>query len=467
MKLVVTLLILTIAVLVVLRAAYWCWGPHKRVPRYRVRYLRLRLRLRLYPGRGHATVFELWLRWSRFAAYRRSKRSRMLLGWWQRILAGCYAWSIFIGRAHYRHGLRVPLEEHVLFVGPPRGGKTGVLASVIMQYPGPVLVQLDQGRRVPADLRPAGRRRPGAHVQPAGHRQRPLHVPLEPDRRCADPQVAIRRADAFSQAVSMGGVEDASFWTAKASDYLRAFFHAAALAGGDMRLVASWVLTDNPGDAEQILAGHGAEQWAAQIAEMRGAANKTVHTIKMTMSRSLAFLSDPRLAQAVLPAPGTGLDIPAFLAQSGALYMIAESRNDDASPVAALFACLANEVRFTAELMGSTMPGGRLDPPLLMALDEIVQTCPVPLPSWLSDAGGKGIQILVVTHGTGQLKSRWQDNGAQVILDTCGTQVWLPGITDTDTLDKASKLCGQAALYEHTTKPARSVAERRDGTPGG
>jgi type IV secretory pathway TraG/TraD family ATPase VirD4 len=78
-----------------------------------------------------------------------------------------------------------------------------------------------------------------------------------------------------------------------------------------------------------------------------------------------------------------------------------------------------------------------------------VQTCPVPLPSWLSDAGGKGIQILTVTHGTGQLRSRWQHNGAQVILDTCGTQIWLPGITDTDTLDKAGKLCGQAALYEH------------------
>jgi type IV secretion system protein VirD4 len=184
----------------------------------------------------------------------------------------------------------------------------------------------------------------------------------------------------------------------------------------------------------------------------------------MTMSRSLAFLYDPQLAQAVLPAPGTGLDIPGFLARAGALYMIAESRNDDASPVAALFACLANEVRFTAELTGSAMPGGRLDPPLLMALDEIVQTCPVPLPSWLSDAGGKGIQILVVTHGTGQLKSRWQDNGAQVILDTCGTQIWLPGITDTDTLDKASKLCGQAGLYEHT-RP-RGLSGRRDRYPG-
>ncbi len=264
--------------------------------------------------------------------------------------------------------------------------------------------------------------------------------------------MAIRRADAFSQAIAMGGVDDASFWTAKASDYLRAFFHAAALAGGDMRLVARWVLADQPEEAEQILAEHGLEDWAAQIAELRGEAHKTAHTVRMTMSRALSFMHDPQLAQAVLPAPGAGLDIPQFLARSGTLYMIAEARDNDASPVAALFACLANEVRFTAELTGSTMPGGRLDPPLLMALDEIVQTCPVPLPSWLSDAGGKGIQILTVTHGTGQLRSRWQHNGAQVILDTCGTQIWLPGITDTDTLDKASKLCGQAALYEHAPR---------------
>ena len=45
---------------------------------------------------------------------------------------------------------------------------------------------------------------------------------------CQDPAVAIRRADGFAHAVSMGSVEDASFWTSKASDYLRALFCAAA-----------------------------------------------------------------------------------------------------------------------------------------------------------------------------------------------------------------------------------------------
>jgi type IV secretion system protein VirD4 len=43
------------------------------------------------------------------------------------------------GRAHHRHGLRVPLEEHVLVMAPPRTGKTAFLADVILRYPGPVI----------------------------------------------------------------------------------------------------------------------------------------------------------------------------------------------------------------------------------------------------------------------------------------------------------------------------------------
>ena len=77
-----------------------------------------------------------------------------------------------------------------------------------------------------------------------------------------------------------------------------------------------------------------------------------------------------------------------------------------------------------------------------------MQTCPVPLPTWLADSGGKGIQLIPVTHGEAQLRSRWQHNGAQVVLDTCGVKIWLPGISDTGTLKMASDLCGHAALKE-------------------
>src|SRR6266446_4242408 len=131
------------------------------------------------------------------------------------------------------------------------------------------------------------------------------------------------------------------------------------------------------------------------------------------MSRALAFMADPDLAACVLPAPGTGFDIPAFLYDAGTLYMIAEAVSEDA-PVAPLFAAMASEIHWIA-----------------------AQICHVPLPSWLSDSGGKGIQVCAVVHGEAQLAERWGEHGRQVVLDTSSVKIFLPGITDTTTLQAA------------------------------
>jgi hypothetical protein len=57
-------------------------------------------------------------------------------------------------------------------------------------------------------------------------------------------------------------------------------------------------------------------------------------------------LCDPALAACVLPDDGQSLDIPGFLRETGTLYLIAETRGQDA-PVAPLFACLASEIHHT------------------------------------------------------------------------------------------------------------------------
>ena len=59
--------------LLLLAALRWCLLPHTRIPHFRVPYLRLRVHLRLHPGRGHATTFQLWLRWGRLAAFREGR----------------------------------------------------------------------------------------------------------------------------------------------------------------------------------------------------------------------------------------------------------------------------------------------------------------------------------------------------------------------------------------------------------
>ena len=434
-------------VLIVAAFASWAFLPARYLPGNRARHLRIRLHLRLHPGKGFAHIVSLWLRWGRLAMLRRSARIRPALPLRYRI-ADPAEHSVFLGRAHYRHRLHVPLEEHLLVMSPPRMLKTAFLADVILRYPGPVL---------------ATTTKPDVYALTAAVRsqQGPVHV-FNPQRiggvpstfrwnpvdGCQDPATAIRRADAFAFAVSHKGVEDGSFWSAKASDYLRGYFCAAALAQYDLRAVAAWVSGADPDVPERILAAAGAHQWAQTLAELRSEAHKTTATVRMVMSRALAFMADPDLAACVLPAPGTGFSIPEFLYDTGTVYLIAEAVSEQA-PVAPLFAAMATEIHYAAAQIGQASPSGRLDPSLLMGLDEVTQICPVPLPSWLADSGGKGIQIAAVVHGEAQLAERWGDHGRQIVLDTSSVKLFLPGITDTTTLQAASTLCGQASWKIH------------------
>ena len=170
-----------------LTAVKWAFLAGRRLPRHRVRYLRLRLRLRLHPGKGHATVFELWWRWGRLAMFRHARRTRPSLTSGQRAAAP-------------RVGVLVTGRPRAL---PARaaasaGGARGHLQPAARRQdrlagpghpalPRPGAVHHHQARRVRADQRRPRRPRPGARVQPAGHRRRAVHVPVEPARRLPGP----------------------------------------------------------------------------------------------------------------------------------------------------------------------------------------------------------------------------------------------------------------------------------------
>ena len=457
----------------------WALIPNKRLPRHRVRHMRLRARLRLHPGPGHATVLELWLRWGRLAAARRARRSRRSLPLLTRWFRPSQT-SVLVGRAHYGHALRVPVEEHVIYIAPPRTGKSGALAEIIANYPGPVVATTTRG-----DL----------HALTAAARadRGPVHV-FNPQQLadvastmrwdvlagCEDPATAIRRAQPLSAIGAFKG-EGEEFWAAATAMWLQTLLHVAALRRGTMDLVHYWALQKAPQDFLKALPGAGgeAERWGALVRDqMTSAATKTTDTIRYMVAANLGFMVDPVLRAAVTPGPGM-FSPREFVRDGGTLYLIAESRDERPSPVAGLFAALVTEIYHEAALAAAKMPGGRLDPPMLWALDEITQTCPLPLPSLLADAGGRGVQIMPVVHGAAQLRARWGTEGARTILDTCGTKVFLPGISDPDTLGMASKLSGLIAArerarergHEHETRhPVMTedmisrLPARRDGT---
>jgi len=452
------------AVLVLLAFARWAFVPPRHVPRWRVATMRLRIRLWLHPGRGFAWLPELWWRWGRLASFRESDRCRPGLSLWARALHPS-AHSVFIGRAHYRHGLRAPIQENWTIVGRSRSGKSGWLAKVIIWFRGAVvsattktdLFMLTSGLRALS-----GRPVYVFNPQRLGGAAARSTVRFDPVPGCEDESVAMRRGAALTDAVRVQGTEDDGFWNDQAAAMMPALLCAAALGGLDLRAPCRWVLSGDTRDAERILRAHGRGTWADTIAQLRGEATKTGATVRMVLVAALKFMADPALAECALPGPDGGFDIGEFLCWQGTLYLIADQRSDT-SPVAPLFACLVGEIHWVACQLGSGLRGGRMDPPLLLQLDEVTRICPIPVPALLADSGGRGITMMIACQGLAQLEERWGKAATRSVLDT-SNQLYVSGIADPDTLKMASDLC-DTATYRARGKDGE-YADYPVATPG-
>ena len=306
---VAVLALIGLAVLALLgRGLVWAYVPHRQLPGNRVRHNRLRLRLRLHPGRGHATVFALWLHWGRFAAFRSSGRTRRSLSIRQRIAAGSLAYCIVVGRAHHRHGVRVPLEEHVLVMAPPRSGKTGWLARVIIHYPGPVLSTTTRPDVYALTSGLRSRRGPIAVFNPQGIGGITATSTFRwsPVEGCEDRAVAIRQGGRLRQRPAAGRRKQVL------SD-LRAGLPAGDVPRGRARRrrhAARGAVGKDRHQGRRARgrgnpAQHGAPDWANELAQLRGKAEKTNATNEMVMGQMIGFMADPALAEAVLPAGTT------------------------------------------------------------------------------------------------------------------------------------------------------------------
>ena len=377
--------------------------------------------------------------------------------------------SVMLGRAQLGFPVRLPCEEHAVVIAPPRTYKSALLAKIILRYQGPVLSTTTR-----ADLyrnTERARRRLGGTVHtfnPQGIGRVPSTFAFDviggtpEDRGCLDIATAIRRADAFAYAVSAQGMEDGAFWASKTSGYLRAMFYGAAYArsqGANFGLadVARWALTERSEQAEDILKDAGAGHWSEELRQLRGQAQKTAETIRMYLSQALQFMADPALAAAVSPRPGEApFDLQGFATSHDTLYMIAQGQ-DEHSPMAGLFACLASEIHYAAGMVGSFTDTGRLPRPMLLALDEVCQIVPVPLASWMADSGGKGIQIAAVGHGEAQFRAKYGASSARQIFDCAGLTAVLPGITDPETLRSVSQACGSIHMKHYRSDNYTSV----------
>jgi type IV secretion system protein VirD4 len=355
-------------------------------------------------------------------------------------------------------------RQSVIVFAPTQSHKTtGLVVPALLEWKGPVLAT-----SVKTDLL----------ADTVAHRQTlgdvmifdpALVTGMEPSR--ATPlwgagtwRGAMRVAHWLASAAKTGsgGLEDADFWYAAAEKLLAPLLFAAASTGRTMESVVRWL--DEGPDANDALieelltdAGEPAAKRAWQATQNREERQRS--SVYTTAEMIVAAFADPRVAEETKGADYS----PAALLDGGAntLYLCAPLHEQER--LRTVFSMLVQEVLAVVyETVAAT--GKPLDPPLLLALDELANIAPIPnLAEIASTGAGQGVQLLSVFQDLAQVSSRY-GRQASTIVNNHRATVLGSGISDPDTLSYVSRVLGAGEFEQRS----RSTGEkgRRSETEG-
>ncbi len=415
--------------------------------------LRTRARRRRYPRRivGTAVRADVVTLASDRALVRRARTLRPSLA---RPTAADVGY--LLGRCHGEQ-VWASVEDSILVLGPPRSGKgMHVVINAILDAPGAVVTTSTRPDNLAATITARRRRGPVAVFDPQ-HTASGVHGTLRwsPLRGCEDPLTAMIRATGFAAAtgLSAGGVESGGFWEGKTRVALQALLHAGALGDRPAMDLFTWsVEASRAADAVAILRSdpRAAPGWAESLDAVIHGDPRSRESVWMGVAQALACLADPRVLEAVTPGPGEDFDPVAFLTGNGTLYLLATGAG--ARTAWPLVAAFVEDLVETARHLAAAAPAARLDPPLLLALDEIGNLAPLPsLPVLMAEGGGTGITTMPVLQSMSQARSRWGASAAGTIWDAAIVKVVLGGASDASDLRDLSALIGERDETTDTT----------------
>lgn len=340
--------------------------------------------------------------------------------------------------------LYVTNEDGTLRIAGPRAGKTLSLACHGIDAPGAVITtstRLDLAEMIHQARSAKGR----VHIfNPAGLGDLASTVRWRVLDGCEDFATAMRRAaDLIPESTGEG-----ERWDNQARRILAILLNAAALDGRGMRDVMRWVYDSTSKEAlaeivDGLLAAPiGGRDRVGAITSHWKTNDRTKSSITTTMMLPLAWMADDR-ARTLGDAPADDpdlLNITDLIERSETLHLIGHEDQTGLSP---LIGALVAEIGHAARTLAARKPGGRLDPPLTMLLDEAALTCPVPLDRWTADMGGRGVTLHICAQSLAQLRARWGDNGAATIVANVTALLWFGGSASADDLKDISLLTGE------------------------
>jgi len=252
---------------------------------------------------------------------------------------------------------------------------------LVLAAPGPALVSSTKPDIVELTWTARSQLGPCRVVDPLGVTAGLPALRWSPLAGCGDPTRAETLARAFVAGSASGTGADSgasAFYREQAAAVLACLLHAAALAGVDLTTWLRWCGDPTDRAPRTILAEHpgAGPGMLDKLSSATTGDSRTVGNIRGTVATALAWSTVPA-ARATLAASPDEVDrIEDLLDASGTIYLL--GKDDPTSPVVPLLTAIAEDVLDRAERHALTRPAGRLDPPLVAALDEAPLTAPIP-----------------------------------------------------------------------------------------
>lgn len=370
------------------------------------------------------------------------------------------AWTLGRSRGITIH---VSTEESMVIQGAPRSGKgLYVVINAILDAPGAVVTTSTRADNLVVTMKArATGDRPVTVFDPQGMSGLPSTLRWSPVRGCQDPDIATRRALVITADTEMKG-ENAA-WQKRSLIVLQCLLHAAALSGEGVRAFRRW--SSSPVLAREALEvlsrGGAALGWQADLMGILEDDPRNTSNSWIGVSAAVAPLSSPKVLAALDPQDESEeFDPKSFIRDRGTLYLIGTRAG--AAAAGPYLSALIDDIDNAAREMAFVSPGGRLDPPLSLILDEIANLAPWPgLPIALSDGGGIGISTLVVLQSLSQARTGWSIDEAATIWDSAIIKVIFGGGSDERDLRSLAGLLGERSLT--LTTRSWSSQGRQDG----
>ena len=332
-------------------------------------------------------------------------------------------------------------EEVMVVLMAPRSGKTSALAAPqLLAAPGAVVATSNK-----VDL--------WALTHTARAEQGtcwvfdPQRIALTPQTWWWNPLRGVTTVEAAQRLTAhfiaeIRGEREREFWSAAAEDVLASLFLAAGSSGRTLADVYDWLNRPTNPTPVDLLRQHGHLASANGLAGRQAGANETREGVYETARTAAKCLRDPNIMAWVTPPPYdlSEFDPARFAETHDTLYLLTKDSAGGAAPLVAAFAD-----RVMVEATGlAERRGGRLDPPLLVVLDEAANICKIAdLPKLYSHLGSRGIVPVTILQSYPQGVGVWGEAAMDTLWAAATVKLVGAGLDDDKFLEKVSRLVGE------------------------